>query len=98
MVGDASENSQIFVRGYALDSGVQIDGLITTSSSHVYSGSIDQGLDPVIAERVEVLKGAAGILSGLGEPSATVNFIRKRPTDDTAPRQVSVMPHGIPID
>lgn len=83
MVGDASENSQIFVRGYALDSGVQIDGLITTSSSHVYSGSIDQGLDPVIAERVEVLKGAAGILSGLGEPSATVNFIRKRPTDDT---------------
>ena len=83
MVGDASENSKIFVRGYALDSGVQIDGLITTSSSNVYSGSIDQGLDPVIAERVEVLKGAAGILSGLGEPSATVNFIRKRPTDDT---------------
>lgn len=81
MVGDASENSQIFVRGYALDTGVQVDGLISTSSSHVYSGSIDQGLDPVIAERVEVLKGAAGILSGLGEPSATVNFIRKRPTD-----------------
>ncbi len=80
MVGDASENSQIFVRGYALDTGVQIDGLITTSASHVYSGSMDQGLDPVIAERVEVLKGAAGILSGLGEPSATVNFIRKRPS------------------
>ncbi len=60
MVGDASENSQIFVRGYALDTGVQIDGLITTSASlHVYSGSMDQGLDPVIAERVEVLKGAA---------------------------------------
>lgn len=80
-VGDASEDSIIYVRGFQLDSGVQVDGLITTPANLTYSGSISQGIDPVIAERVEVLKGAAGILSGLGEPSATVNMIRKRPTD-----------------
>ncbi|HMN44578.1 MAG TPA: TonB-dependent receptor, partial [Povalibacter sp.] len=81
-VGDASEDSIIYVRGFQLDTGVQVDGMITTPANLTYSGSISQGIDPVIAERVEVLKGAAGIMSGLGEPSATVNMIRKRPTND----------------
>lgn len=80
-VGDASEDSIIYVRGFQLDTGVQVDGMITTPANLTYSGSISQGIDPVIAERVEVLKGAAGILGGLGEPSATVNMIRKRPTN-----------------
>ncbi|SDN94240.1 TonB-dependent siderophore receptor [Rhodoferax sp. OV413] len=81
MVGDASENSQIFVRGFYMDTGIQVDGLNATSAQPVYEGSISQGLDPAIADRVEVIKGAAGIVAGLGEPSAAVNFIRKRPTD-----------------
>ncbi|HWK54470.1 MAG TPA: TonB-dependent receptor plug domain-containing protein, partial [Hyphomicrobiales bacterium] len=82
MVGDASEDSLIYVRGFNMDASIQVDGMITTTANSGYSGSTSQGIDPVIAERVEVLKGAAGILSGLGEPSATVNMIRKRPTDD----------------
>lgn len=82
-VGDASEYSMIFVRGFQLDSGVQVDGMITTPANSTYSGDLSQSIDPVIAERVEVLKGAAGILGGQGEPSATVNMIRKRPTADT---------------
>lgn len=81
-VGDASEFSIVYVRGFQLDAGVQVDGMITTTANSTYSGTISQGLDPVVAERVEVLKGAAGILSGLGEPSATVNMIRKRPTSE----------------
>ena len=81
MVGDASENSQIFVRGFYMDTGIQVDGLNTTSAQPIYEASISQGLDPAIADRVEVVKGSAGIVAGLGEPSATVNFIRKRPTD-----------------
>lgn len=80
MVGDASQNSQIFVRGFYLESGILIDGLNTTSAQPVYEGSISQGLDPAIADRVEVVKGATGIVAGLGSPSASVNFIRKRPT------------------
>lgn len=82
MVGDASQNSQIFVRGFYLESGILIDGLNTTSAQPVYEGSISQGLDPAIADRVEVVKGATGIVAGLGSPAASVNFVRKRPTSE----------------
>ncbi len=82
MVGDASQNSQIFVRGFYLESGILIDGLNTTSAQPVYEGSISQGLDPAIADRVEVVKGATGIVAGLGSPAASVNFVRKRPTQE----------------
>lgn len=81
-VGDASEYSLVYVRGFQLDTGVQVDGMITTPANSTYSGDLSQSIDPVIAERIEVLKGAAGILGGQGEPSATVNMIRKRPTTD----------------
>ena len=80
-VGDASEDAMIFIRGFQLDSAVQVDGMITTPANLTYSGALSQGIDAAVIERVEVLKGAAGILGGLGEPSATVNMIRKRPTD-----------------
>lgn len=80
-VGDASEDAIIYIRGFQLDSAVQVDGLITTPANVTYSGALSQGIDAAVVERVEVLKGAAGILGGLGEPSATVNMIRKRPTD-----------------
>ena len=82
MVGDASEGYLIYARGFVLDAAVQVDGLITTPAKSTYAGGFSQSIDPVIAERIEVLKGAAGILGGLGEPSATVNMIRKRPTVD----------------
>jgi outer membrane receptor for ferric coprogen and ferric-rhodotorulic acid len=32
-------------------------------------------------EQIDVLHGANGLMSGTGNPSATVNFVRKRPTD-----------------
>ena len=35
--------------------------------------------DSVIFERVEVVRGATGLLTGAGEPSAAINLIRKRP-------------------
>lgn len=37
-------------------------------------------LDTAIFERVDIIRGANGMLSGTGNPSATVNYIRKRPT------------------
>ncbi|WP_234407606.1 TonB-dependent siderophore receptor [Pseudomonas bohemica] len=33
-------------------------------------------------EQIDVLHGANGLMSGTGNPSATVNFVRKRPTRD----------------
>src|SRR3546814_1376572 len=34
-----------------------------------------------VYERIEVVRGAAGLFTGVGDPSATVNLVRKRPTD-----------------
>jgi outer membrane receptor for ferric coprogen and ferric-rhodotorulic acid len=43
-------------------------------------GLVDGDLDTAIYERVEVVRGATGLLSSTGNPSATINFVRKRPT------------------
>jgi outer membrane receptor for ferric coprogen and ferric-rhodotorulic acid len=41
-----------------------------------------QGLDTVVYDKVEVIRGANGLLTGTGNPSGTINYIRKRPTND----------------
>lgn len=43
-------------------------------------GLANGDLDTVAYDRVEVIRGANGLMSGTGNPSATVNFVRKRPT------------------
>ncbi|GGY81435.1 TonB-dependent siderophore receptor [Pseudoduganella plicata] len=43
-------------------------------------GNVYGELDTVLYERIDVVRGANGLMSGTGNPSATVNFIRKRPT------------------
>lgn len=54
----------------------QIDGIGTPFAMDLVFGD----LDTAIYDRVEVLRGANGLLTGTGNPSATINFIRKRPT------------------
>lgn len=46
-------------------------------------GNVLGKIDTAFFDRVEVLRGANGLMSGVGNPSATVNFIRKRPTART---------------
>ncbi|WP_273203046.1 TonB-dependent siderophore receptor [Marinobacter subterrani] len=41
-------------------------------------------LDTAFFDRVEVVRGANGLMAGSGNPAATVNFIRKRPTEETS--------------
>ncbi|TCK09124.1 TonB-dependent siderophore receptor [Marinobacterium mangrovicola] len=49
-----------------------------------FSYGLNQGHDDsFIYEQVEVVKGATGLITGLANPSATINFVRKRPTDET---------------
>ncbi|MHA6491831.1 TonB-dependent siderophore receptor [Pseudomonas borbori] len=62
-------------RGFDI-TNFQFDGVGIPFSSGNQDGSID--LAPF--ERIEVLRGANGLMSGSGNPSATVNFVRKRPT------------------
>ncbi|MCU8041692.1 MULTISPECIES: TonB-dependent siderophore receptor [unclassified Shewanella] len=53
----------------------QFDGVPVNYSSFFN----DASTDTVIFDRVEVVRGATGLLTGAGEPSAAINLIRKRP-------------------
>lgn len=70
-----ADSPQILSRGSSINN-FQIDGIPTSSSMANYLQ------DMSIYDRVEVVRGATGIMSGLGKPSATINMIRKRPTYD----------------
>lgn len=65
-------------RGFSI-SNFQLDGVPTAYSS----GSSVMG-DTVLYDRVEVVRGATGLVTGSGDPSATVNLIRKAPTREVA--------------
>lgn len=66
-----------YARGFQI-TDFQIDGL------HSYSSSTNQEFDTALYERIEVVRGANGILTGVGVPSATINMIRKRPQREFA--------------
>ncbi|MDN3637520.1 TonB-dependent siderophore receptor [Simiduia curdlanivorans] len=38
--------------------------------------------DTAIYDKVEVIRGSNGLVTGLGNPSGTINYVRKRPTND----------------
>ncbi len=61
-------------RGFAI-TNFQMDGVPTT-----YSSGNSTMSDTLIYDRVEVVRGATGLVTGSGDPSATVNLIRKQPT------------------
>ena len=73
-----SERFNIYARGYSVDN-YQFDGIPTTLDivSQVSAQSL---ADMAIYDHVEVLRGASGLLTGAGDPSATINLVRKRPT------------------
>ncbi|MDQ2187189.1 TonB-dependent siderophore receptor [Alcaligenaceae bacterium A4P071] len=65
-----------FARGFKIET-IQYDGVPT----QIGSGFVTQP-DMALYDRVEVLRGPAGIFNGVGEPGGTVNLVRKRPTPD----------------
>ena len=46
-------------------------------------GNMQGDLDTALYERIDIVRGANGMMASTGNPSATVNFIRKRPTAGT---------------
>lgn len=68
-----SERVSYNARGFSIDA-LQIDGLTINQA-----GSAFVQPDTAVLDRVEVLRGASGMLRGAGNPSATVNMVRKRP-------------------
>lgn len=62
-------------RGFDIDH-FQLDGVGLPFTNGAQWGDVDT----LIYDRIEVLRGANGLLTGTGQPSATLNFVRKRPT------------------
>lgn len=65
-------------RGFDIDN-FQVDGLGTP----LHWGLLEGDIDMALYDRVEITRGASGLMSGLGSPAATINLVRKRPTAET---------------
>ena len=66
-------------RGFDI-TNFQVDGVglpLTSGNNHA-----DE--DTAIYDRIEIIRGANGLMTGVGNPSATINFIRKRPTTENS--------------
>ncbi|MBU2091879.1 MAG: TonB-dependent receptor [Alphaproteobacteria bacterium] len=70
-----TDGNQVYVRGFALNN-FQVNGI---PRSTVY-GFNDEIADLATYDRVEIVRGSTGLLNGVGDPSASVNLVRKRPT------------------
>lgn len=69
-------------RGFAINS-FQIDGLNTDFVQQAAMG--EYSANTAMFDHVEIVRGATGLMSGSGDPSANVNLIRKR-ADSSVPK------------
>lgn len=76
-----AETDRVFptARGFSIDN-IQFDGAPVRGGYGGVEG--DFLADMAVYERVEVIRGAAGLLMGAGNPSAAINLIRKKPTEE----------------
>lgn len=73
-----SDRTYYTSRGFELNN-FQVDGLglpLINSNTH-------GRMDAALYERIEIVHGANGVMTGVGSPSATVNLVRKKPTSET---------------
>ncbi|MDR6713568.1 iron complex outermembrane receptor protein/outer membrane receptor for ferric coprogen and ferric-rhodotorulic acid [Pseudomonas hunanensis] len=77
---ESSEAFTYYSRGFKLEN-YQFDGVPSLSSD---GGSLRDNYsigNSLVYDRVEVLKGATGLVNGSGNPSGVINLVRKRPTE-----------------
>ncbi len=72
-----SNRTRFQARGFTI-SNFQLDGVPSNFNVGASGNSVMP--DTSIFERIEVVRGAAGLVTGTGDPSATINLVRKRPT------------------
>ncbi|MEO9244306.1 TonB-dependent siderophore receptor [Pseudomonas inefficax] len=78
MSQDGGLRYNIYSRGSAINT-YQLDGVTTTQENQTRNMPSTL-LDMTIYDRVEIVRGATGLMTGAGEPGGVVNLIRKRPT------------------
>ncbi|MFW2830065.1 TonB-dependent siderophore receptor [Sphingomonas sp. ID0503] len=74
-VDDVRNN--FYARGFEIRN-TQVDGV--PAAWTLAGGNGETSIDVSIYERVEIVRGATGLLSGAGDPSASVNLVRKHAT------------------
>ncbi len=75
----AGLNTYYYARGYFIDT-ILLDGLPEVDS---IGTGFSTGFDTAVYERVEILKGPAGLYIGAGEPGALLSLVRKRAQEQT---------------
>ena len=75
-----SDRTSYFSRGFEIDN-YMVDGIPTYFESRWNLG--DALSDTALFERVEVVRGANGLMTGTGNPSASINMVRKHATSQT---------------
>jgi len=73
-----TERSTYMARGFEI-SNILTDGVGFPSSNYNYNNT---NPNTYFYDRVEVIKGADALTNAFGDPSATIDYIRKRPTQD----------------
>lgn len=80
MAPSGGERVTFYSRGGAI-SNYQYDGVTNQADSQ--TRTIPQtAQDMVLYDRIEVLRGATGLMTGAGDPGGIVNMVRKRPTSE----------------
>lgn len=74
-------SADYYSRGFAVEN-YMVDGVVSDSADPNISGNVGLEGSSAIYDRVEILRGAAGLLVGQGNAGGTVNLVRKRPTRD----------------
>ena len=72
--GGDSDLAQFMSRGFTIDNYL-VDGV----PNNGFTGEIP---DLFLYDRVEILRGPAGLFSGSGSPAGSINLVRKRPLED----------------
>lgn len=74
--GSADDNEKgLYARGMEI-TNMQVDGVPTHKDFNAL------GLDTALYDRIEVVRGSTGLLNGAGNPAASINLVRKRPTQE----------------
>ncbi len=68
------DRTNYYARGFMIDN-YMVDGIPTAFAARWNLG--DAQTDMAMYERVEVVRGATGLLTGPGNPSAAINMVRK---------------------
>lgn len=71
-----TDRTEFTSRGFDIGT-FEFDGMGMPFTQSIQNGDLDMAE----FEQIDILHGANGLMSGTGNPSATVNYIRKRPTE-----------------